>query len=107
MSNGNYINDDDEEIVDGYVKIDRYNPGLIQSISKHYGDILKHLGEDPNREGLIKTPERIAKALLYLTHGYDLDPQAILESAKFREDYSQMVVVKDIEIYSMCEHHLL
>jgi GTP cyclohydrolase I len=99
-------NDDDDE-VDGYVKIDRYNPDLIQNISNHYSDILKQLGEDPNREGLLKTPERVAKALLYLTHGYDLNPKEILESAKFTEEYSQMVVVKDIEVYSMCEHHML
>ena len=104
--NNDYINDDDEE-VEGYVKIDRYNPELIENISAHYREILTQLGEDPTRDGLVKTPERVAKALLYLTHGYDLDPNAILESAKFKEDYSQMVVVKDIEIYSMCEHHIL
>jgi len=96
----------DEEL-DGYVKIDRYNPDLIHSISTHYKDVLKHVGEDPGREGLLKTPERVAKALLYLTHGYDLNPTEILNSAMFAEDYSQMVVVKDIEIYSMCEHHML
>jgi len=106
MSNKHYDYDDDDEI-DGYVKIDRYNPELIENISNHYKDILKQLGEDPEREGLVKTPERVAKALLYLTHGYDLNPQKILESAMFKEDYSQMVVVKDIEVYSMCEHHML
>ncbi len=106
MNNENY-NHDDEEGIDGYIKIDRYNPAFIESISTHYKDILVQLGEDPNREGLVKTPERVAKALLFLTHGYDLNPHAILESAKFKEDYSQMVVVKDIEIYSMCEHHML
>jgi len=95
------------EELDGYVKIDRYNPELIHSISNHYKDVLKHVGEDPGREGLLKTPERVAKALLYLTHGYDLNPSEILNSAMFTEDYSQMVVVKDIEIYSMCEHHML
>ena len=106
MAENNYLNDDDEEI-DGYVKIDRYNAELIANISAHYADVLKQLGEDPTREGLLKTPERVAKSLLYLTHGYDLDPVAILNSAKFKEDYSQMVIVKDIEIYSMCEHHIL
>ncbi|MGV8878050.1 MAG: GTP cyclohydrolase I FolE [Sphingobacteriaceae bacterium] len=106
MNSKNYNHDADDEI-DGYVKIDRYNDKLIQSISTHYQDVLTHLGEDPTREGLLKTPERVAKSLLYLTHGYDLDPKAILSSAMFKEDYSQMVVVKDIEIFSLCEHHML
>jgi len=93
--------------VDGYQKVDRYNPELIESLSGHYSEVLKQLGENPAREGLLKTPERVAKALLYLTHGYDLDAKEILKSAMFKEDYSQMVVVKDIEVYSMCEHHML
>lgn len=92
---------------EGYLKIDRYNTAKTVSISSHYTDILSQLGEDPRREGLIKTPERVAKALQYLTHGYDLKPEEILRSAMFKEDYSQMVVVKDIEVYSMCEHHML
>ncbi|WP_219225093.1 GTP cyclohydrolase I FolE [Pedobacter antarcticus] len=92
---------------EGYIKIDRYNTAKTRSISNHYTDILSQLGENPQREGLIKTPERVAKALQYLTHGYDLDPAKILRSAMFKEDYSQMVVVKDIEVYSMCEHHML
>lgn len=92
---------------EGYIKIDRYNTAKTLSISNHYTDILSQLGENPQREGLIKTPERVAKALQYLTHGYDLDPAKILRSAMFKEDYSQMVVVKDIEVYSMCEHHML
>jgi GTP cyclohydrolase IA len=91
----------------GYKKIDRYNPELIESLSSNYKQVLEQLGEDPNREGLLKTPERMAKAALYLTHGYDLDAKSILESAMFKEEYSQMVVVKDIEVYSMCEHHML
>jgi len=95
------------EEIDGYEKIDRYNPDLIESLSAHYKDILKQIGEVPTREGLVKTPERIAKALLYLTQGYDLDAKDILNSAMFKEDYSQMVIVKDIEVYSMCEHHML
>lgn len=97
---------DDEEI-DGYVKIDRYNPEKIERIAGHYSEVLSALGEDPQREGLLKTPERVAKALQFLTHGYDLKPAEILRSAMFKEDYSQMVVVKDIEVYSMCEHHML
>ncbi|MCB0814250.1 MAG: GTP cyclohydrolase I FolE, partial [Flavobacteriales bacterium] len=79
----------------------------MERIGGHYEDILKAIGEDPEREGLKKTPERVAKALQYLTHGYDLDPAAILRSAMFTEDYSQMVLVKDIEVYSLCEHHML
>ena len=106
MINENSIPDRDEGI-DGYVKIDRYNPELIDNISTHYQDILQQIGENPHREGLLKTPERIAKALLFLTHGYDLNAKEILTSAMFKEEYSQMVVVKDIEVYSMCEHHML
>jgi GTP cyclohydrolase I len=96
-----------EDAVDSYTRIDKYDAKLVRRIGDHYGDILKAIGEDPKREGLQKTPERVAKALQYLTHGYDLDPAAILRSAMFKEDYSQMVVVKDIEVYSMCEHHML
>ncbi len=92
---------------EGYERIDQYDPALIERIGGHYGHILEAIGEDPEREGLKRTPERVAKALQYLTHGYDLDPAAILRSAMFTEDYSQMVVVKDIEVYSMCEHHML
>jgi len=104
--NGQYIDDEDDEI-SGYQKIDRYNPELITSLSAHYREVLKQIGENPEREGLLKTPERVAKAMLYLTHGYELDAKAILKSALFKEEYSQMVVVKDIEVYSMCEHHML
>jgi len=106
MIKENAIPDRDEGI-DGYEKIDRYNPELIHNLSHHYEDILKQIGENPHREGLLKTPERIAKAMLYLTQGYDLDAQSILNSAMFKEEYSQMVIVKDIEVYSMCEHHML
>lgn len=97
----------DEDEIDGYQKIDRYNPGKIQRIADHYADILAEMGEDPSREGLLKTPERVAKALQFLTHGYDMKPEEILRSAMFKEEYSQMVVIKDIEVYSMCEHHML
>ena len=92
---------------DGYTKKDIYNQDKINSIADHYKNILVELGENPEREGLLKTPERVAKSLQYLTHGYDLDPVAILNSAKFKEEYKQMVIVKDIEVYSMCEHHML
>lgn len=84
-----------------------YNENKTESIAKVYTNILSELGEDPNREGLIKTPERVAKALQFLTHGYDIDPQEILKGALFHEEYSEMVIVKDIEVYSMCEHHML
>jgi len=99
--------DFNEEEIDGYVKIDRYDQLKVGRIASHYEAILADLGEDPSREGLLKTPERVAKALQYLTHGYDLKPDEILRSAMFKEDYSQMVVVKDIEVFSMCEHHML
>ncbi len=98
---------DEENETVGYMKVDRYNQEKIQRIAAHYAQILPELGEDPTREGLLKTPERVAKALQYLTHGYDVKPDEILKSAMFKEEYSQMVVVKDIEVFSMCEHHLL
>ena len=91
----------------GYEKLEQYDNDITDSISSHYKDILENLGEDPKREGLEKTPERVAKALQYLTHGYDLNPADILKSALFIEDYDEMVIVKDIEVYSMCEHHML
>ena len=97
----------EENEMDGYAKIDQYNPAAVRRIAEKYRTILKDIGEDPDREGLQKTPERVAKALQFLTHGYDLDPPEILRSAMFREEYQQMVIVKDIEIYSLCEHHLL
>ncbi len=91
----------------GYKKLDQYNDKLIDSISDMYKNILSDVGEDSSREGLLKTPVRAAKAMQYLTHGYDLNPAEILRSAMFKEEYSQMVIVKDIEVYSLCEHHLL
>ncbi|HKL92352.1 MAG TPA: GTP cyclohydrolase I FolE [Bacteroidales bacterium] len=82
------------------------NP-VQDEIAGHYKEILRLLGEDTQREGLLKTPRRVAKAMQFLTYGYEADPKAILESAKFREEYRQMVIVKDIDFYSMCEHHML
>jgi GTP cyclohydrolase I len=98
---------DEFDEIDGYQKIDRYNLKTVNDIASKYKTILTDIGEDPSREGLLKTPERVAKAMQYLTHGYDLNPEEILRSAMFKEDYKQMVIVKDIEVYSMCEHHLL
>jgi len=97
----------EENEMDGYAKIDQYNPVVIRRIADKYRAILKDMGENPERDGLQKTPERVAKALQFLTHGYDLDPAGILRSAMFREEYQQMVIVKDIEVYSLCEHHML
>lgn len=105
MKNHNNMTEENE--MDGYQKIDNYNLEKIESIASHYSSILQDIGENPEREGLLKTPERVAKALQFLTHGYDVNPSEILRSAMFKEDYSQMVIVKDIEIYSLCEHHLL
>ncbi|MCF8321065.1 MAG: GTP cyclohydrolase I FolE [Flavobacterium sp.] len=90
-----------------YEKIEVYDTKLIESLSENYKTIIENLGEDVNREGLQKTPERVAKAMQFLTHGYDLNPLEILKSALFTEDHQQMIVVKDIEVYSMCEHHML
>jgi GTP cyclohydrolase I len=98
---------DEFDEVEGYKKIDRYNLKSIDNIASKYKTILTDMGENPEREGLLKTPERVAKAMQFLTHGYDLNPAEILKSAMFKEDYKQMVIVKDIEVYSMCEHHLL
>lgn len=97
----------EENEMDGYAKIDQYNPQLIADISSHYGSIIDLIGESVKRDGVVKTPERAAKALQFLTHGYDLDAAGILKSALFKDEYKQMVIVKDIELYSMCEHHML
>jgi len=91
----------------GYERLDQYNEKKISKLAELYREALIELGEDVEREGLVKTPERMAKAMQYLTHGYDIEPADILRSALFHEDHSQMVIVKDIEIFSMCEHHML
>lgn len=90
-----------------YRKIEEYDDKVTQGLAKHYHEAIKLLGEDPGREGLLKTPERLAKAMQYSTQGYDMDAVAILNSAKFHEEISEMIIVKDIELYSMCEHHML
>ena len=91
----------------GYERIDKFNPEKLEKLQEHYAAILELLGEDVTREGLEKTPLRVAKSMQFLTQGYTMDPKEILLSARFKEDYRQMVVVKDIEVFSMCEHHML
>ena len=88
-------------------KDEQYDSKNIESLKEHYSKVLELIGEDPSREGLIKTPERVAKAIQFLTQGYEMNATDILQSAMFSEDYSQMVLVKEIEFYSLCEHHLL
>lgn len=90
-----------------YSREDSYDSETIEKLKIHYTEILKLIGEDPEREGLLKSPERVAKAMCFMTQGYSADPREILLSAKFKEEYRQMVIVKDIELYSMCEHHML
>ena len=90
-----------------YKREDVYSPEAIEELKVHYREILRLLGEDPEREGLLKTPERVAKAMSFITKGYTEDPIEILKSALFKEEYKQMVLVKDIELYSICEHHML
>jgi len=91
----------------GYQRVERYDEEQTQKLGENYRNILEIIGEDLSRDGLLKTPERVAKAMQYLTNGYGIDPSEILKSAMFREDYQQMVIVKDIEVYSLCEHHML
>ena len=95
------------ELTPNYYREDIYNQERIEELMVHYREILRLLGEDPDREGLIKTPERVAKAMSFITKGYAQDPIAILRSAMFKEEYQQMVLVKDIELFSVCEHHML
>ena len=90
-----------------YEKTEDFDKERVEKMSYHYKEILKLIGENPDREGLLNTPIRVAKSMLFLNQGYNLDPEQILSSAKFREDYREMVIVKDIEIYSLCEHHMI
>lgn len=91
----------------GYVRIDKWDDEKTAKLAKHYKAILELIGENTDREGLVDTPVRVAKAIQFLTKGYGIEPKDILKSAIFREDYKQMVIVKDIELYSMCEHHMI
>lgn len=102
VNNGAAINDEE-----GYAKIERWNADTTEKMAYHYKEILKLIGEDVDREGLLQTPLRVAKAIQFLTHGYNIDPCEMINRAMFHEDYRQMVVVKDIELYSMCEHHMI
>jgi GTP cyclohydrolase I len=90
-----------------YKKVEQYEDKITSKLIENYKEMLGLIGENPEREGLLKTPERIAKAMQYLTQGYHMDAKAILNAAKFHEEVSEMIIVKDIEIYSMCEHHML
>lgn len=91
----------------GYIRVDSWNDETTKKIAEHYKAILNLIGEDTEREGLIKSPCRIAKAMQFMTQGYNSDPAKIIKSAIFKEDYNEMVIVKDIDLYSMCEHHML
>jgi GTP cyclohydrolase I len=90
-----------------YSKTEQFDEQITSGLIENYRNSISLLGEDPNREGLQKTPERVAKSMQFLTQGYQIDPKAILNSAKFHEDVSEMIIVKDIELYSLCEHHML
>lgn len=90
-----------------YIKVEQFEDKITSGLIENYRESIELLGEDPNREGLLKTPERVAKSMQYLTQGYQIDAKAILDSAKFHEDVNEMVLVKDIELYSLCEHHML
>lgn len=96
-----------ENKMDGYENVDMYNQEKLDLLISKYKTVLETVGEDPGREGLKRTPERVAKAMQFLTHGYDIDAREILSKSMFKDDYKQMVIVKDIEIFSLCEHHLL
>ena len=91
----------------GYKKEESYDLETTNKLKENYSNIIENIGEDPNREGLLKTPERVAKAMQFLTQGYNTDGKQILKSAIFSEDYNQMVLIKGIELYSLCEHHML
>ncbi len=102
INSGAIINENE-----GYAKIERWNTEKTEQLAQHYKAILGLIGENPEREGLLNTPERVAKALQFLMQGYNTDPKELINKAKFKEDYQQMVLVKDIELYSMCEHHMI
>jgi len=91
----------------GYKRIDSWDDVKTKKLAEHYSEILKLIGEDPDREGLVDTPVRVAKAIQFLNQGYNIEPKDIITSAIFKEDYNHMVIVKDIELYSMCEHHMI
>jgi GTP cyclohydrolase I len=101
------INDGSGITTDGYNKIETWNAETVEEMATMYRRILQLIGEDPEREGLLRTPERVAKAMNFMTLGYSQNPCKIINSAKFKEEYKQMVLVKDIDFYSMCEHHML
>jgi GTP cyclohydrolase I len=101
------VNDGSGKVTDGYNKIETWDAENIEELSSIYYRVLQLIGEDPEREGLIRTPLRVAKALHFLTNGYNMNAEEILKSAMFKEEYKQMVLVKDIDLYSMCEHHML
>lgn len=105
ISEKNKMQEKDEN--EAYENLENFHPKKTRRIAEHYSSIIAELGEDVEREGLLKTPERVSKAMQFLTQGYEIDAGKILKSAMFREDHKQMVIVKDIEIYSMCEHHML
>lgn len=90
-----------------YERIEQWEPEKLEKLSLHYYEILKLIGENPEREGLLETPLRVGKSMQFLTQGYDLNPDEILKAAMFKEDYREMVIVKNIELYSMCEHHMI
>ena len=108
MNNGIETKEDNSTSEDkGYIKIEKYNTKAIKKLADNYKQIIELLGEDPEREGLKNTPVRTAKAMQFLTYGYSLNPEKIVQEAMFKEEYQHMVIVKDIEIYSLCEHHIL
>jgi GTP cyclohydrolase I len=101
------VNDGSGKVTGGYNKIETWNAENIEELASIYHRVLELIGEDPGREGLQRTPVRVAKAMNFLTNGYNMNAEEILRSAMFKEEYKQMVIVKDIDIYSMCEHHML
>ncbi|HAW53008.1 MAG TPA: GTP cyclohydrolase I FolE [Flavobacteriales bacterium] len=110
MGNRNKDLEDSEDFNSGierYERRENYNNRTMRAVAKSYAQIIQLLEEDPTRQGVLNTPKRAAKAMQFLTHGYDMDPSKLLKSAMFEEDHKHMVIVKDIEIYSMCEHHML